>query len=864
MPAYTSPRPVVDHATWAPGTSCPMVTRDPYNFPIAASTPHDWYRPRIFVSGCENPANAGSGSSSTGGGSFLYDPAADAWEDIPHFIGMDPSYSVAGTYSHGAATFHPVGPTGTATAGSASGITIDKYLAGNLAVGARIRITGGTGSGQSRTITASSGATRSSGYLPQYRSGSLGNYYPSGGTTTIPVPTGTQPGDLMVTVFFSSQIPVAQITNDPAWTLAYTTWAPGSNFWVESVFYKVAGPSEPANYTWTVPAWWMSCTYWSVVSANFVSATGRYASTTALDTFVWSTNRPLAGHRLSATVLTQSRNGIASTSVNGLASLASNLNNESIYDLRPNGEMASPFMAQPSIAYQNATDSQSGWVNVVAQATGSYTESTVLTVDSPWSVQPDATSTYAIDSGSFWCWRGNASDSTWAWSKYDIARGVWEQKTSTDSVSAPTYINSTVGVDSTFGPNTTFSVPSGTADGDLMVLAITTGQNGATAPAGWTLLGYANSGGGSCSTMYVFYRIASSEPASYSFPRDNTTGGCVATCATYRGAGSPRLLVVNGDNVLRNSVTYSIPNVFQLPAVVASFVQNRADEFYPGQWFSQPISVSDTYRNGSTNSRFGDQVISASAASGTTSFSWIIDPYGTGSKYSWMAWGSVLIPAAAGPGMTNYGKADPSRQGGIHATTDDSDYIWLGGDAQTSLRRYSISGDSWSASAAHTPYTRPMRNIGGGMVMVKDLPGWADNGRYIFYVCPAEVSNVYDPVGRVYAYDTQTDAWFDLLADPLTVTPPGQFCQVGSVNGRMVWNTPASRKVYVHRPDRIDSLVPEDLLAAPARGSMATMGCSMHPLTILGERYLYVLEHTNSQEITPFRTRLKNIAWAGG
>ena len=45
---------------------------------------------------------------------------------------------------------------------------------------------------------------------------------------------------------------------------------------------------------------------------------------------------------------------------------------------------------------------------------------------------------------------------------------------------------------------------------------------------------------------------------------------------------------------------------------------------------------------------------------------------------------------------------------------------------------------------------------------------------------------------------------------------------------------------------------------------MATMGCSLHQITISGERYLYVLEHTNSQEIVPFRTRLKNITWAGG
>lgn len=857
MATVPMPRPTLDRAIWGTCSPCPMPTLDPYNYPIVAATPHDWYNPAVFVSGCENPANAGS--SGTGGGSFLYDPKEDAWMDIPHFLGMDPDYSVAGTYSHGAATFHPTGPSGTAVSGSASGIVVDKYLPGDVAVGATIRITGGTGSGQSRTITATSGATRSAGYLPTYRSGSIASGWVGTGSVSLPTPTGVQQGDLMVMEFFSNQIPPSQVTSDPAWTLGYTTWAPGANFYVTSVFYKVAGASEPANYTWDVGTWWHHYTTWAVVSASFVSAITRYASTTSLDTYVWSSNVPMAGHRLCATVLTQSRNGFAANSVSGLTTpSATGVSANSLWDLSPNGGQSSPYQVSPSIAFQNASDSQCGWTMILAQANGSYTESTTLTVDSAWSVQPDNTSTYAIDSGSFWCWRGNASDSTWAWSKYDIARGVWEKKTSTDSVSAPTYINSTVGVDSTFGPNTTFSVPSGTADGDLMVLAITTGQGGATAPAGWTLLGYANSGGGSCSTMYVYYRVASSEPASYTFTRDGTAAGCLTTCATYRNASTPLLMTYNGDNHSRQNVTASMVNIHQLPAVVASFAQCRGDTgVYPYQL--QPSSTSDTYRNGSAFSRFGDQVVSRAAAANSSSvvWTWLDDTFASPTRYSLMAWALVLVPGTS-PGMSNYGKADPTYQGGIHAVTDSSDYIYLGGDAQTSLRRYSISGNSWSALTAHEPYTRPLRNVGGGMAYQT-----VSGDPYIFYWTPNESENAYDNTARFYAYDLTSNLWYDLLVSPGSPVSamPSKYKRILSYNGRILWLSDRS-EVVVQDPTKIDALTPDNYLAL-VRNSPSRSGGTPFMVTdsITGSKFLYHIEHTNVQGIQPLRCNVTGRDW---
>lgn len=77
---------------------------------------------------------------------YLYDHNEDAYAQIP-------SGALAGTFGAGACgVFHPMGPTGTATAGAATtittGLTLNRRLDGYV-----IRITGGTGAGQERTIS---------------------------------------------------------------------------------------------------------------------------------------------------------------------------------------------------------------------------------------------------------------------------------------------------------------------------------------------------------------------------------------------------------------------------------------------------------------------------------------------------------------------------------------------------------------------------------------------------------------------------------------------------------------------------------------------------------------------------------------
>jgi len=92
-------------------------------------------------------------------GYFLYYPADDAWLQLP-------SSGLAGSFGNGSCgCYHPHGPTGNATATAAIGtstisISTSPGIFGSLA-GYKIRITGGAGIGQERTIASNTFGTSS-------------------------------------------------------------------------------------------------------------------------------------------------------------------------------------------------------------------------------------------------------------------------------------------------------------------------------------------------------------------------------------------------------------------------------------------------------------------------------------------------------------------------------------------------------------------------------------------------------------------------------------------------------------------------------------------------------------------------------
>lgn len=96
------------------------------------------------------------------------------------------------------------------------------------------------------------------------------------------------------------------------------------------------------------------------------------------------------------------------------------------------------------------------------------------------------------------------------------------------------------------------NVPAGTVNGDLLLLFETMIQNGCSTPAGWTAITSNNYVTGS-STACAFYRIASSEPASYTLPSQNWPQGFMND---YHGADTINPIRASSNNfTLGHTVT---------------------------------------------------------------------------------------------------------------------------------------------------------------------------------------------------------------------------------------------------------------------------------------------------------------------
>jgi hypothetical protein len=82
----------------------------------------------------------------------------------------------------------------------------------------------------------------------------------------------------------------------------------------------------------------------------------------------------------------------------------------------------------------------------------------------------------------------------------------------------PTYVNSTTSVQNSSGSTITMTVPSGISNGNLLVMYVAMASNARTwtTPAGWTV------GTAQDTSRAVYWRVASSEPASYTVTHSGT------------------------------------------------------------------------------------------------------------------------------------------------------------------------------------------------------------------------------------------------------------------------------------------------------------------------------------------------------
>lgn len=118
-------------------------------------------------------------------------------------------------------------------------------------------------------------------------------------------------------------------------------------------------------------------------------------------------------------------------------------------------------------------------------------------------------------------------------------------------------VNTTTAVQNTASTTITINVPSGVVDGDVLVLMVMSDNGTWTTPSGWTVwLASANN-------RAIYYRTASSEPASYTITQSvsETASACMVACndAAIDVMGT---ISANASPTVAASITTTADNAF--------------------------------------------------------------------------------------------------------------------------------------------------------------------------------------------------------------------------------------------------------------------------------------------------------------
>lgn len=129
------------------------------------------------------------------------------------------------------------------------------------------------------------------------------------------------------------------------------------------------------------------------------------------------------------------------------------------------------------------------------------------------------------------------------------------------SVSIVNYLDSSTFAGET---STVVSKPSGVQDGDLLVVqvgaATAVGGNISSVPSGWTLLQSSSAAGGSNVIQHVYWKIASSEPSSWTWTWDAAGFDKSGMCVAFRTIDPNAAISVSGQAGVANSSTPSFAN----------------------------------------------------------------------------------------------------------------------------------------------------------------------------------------------------------------------------------------------------------------------------------------------------------------
>jgi len=206
----------------------------------------------------------------------------------------------------------------------------------------------------------------------------------------------------------------------------------------------------------------------------------------------------------------------------------------------------------------------------------------------------------------------------------------------------PYYVNSATASSGPGVTGLTVNVPSGTADGDLMlaIIVIELSSGTATPPAGWTQLWNATNASRS-HTQIVYARTASSEPANYSWSW--TSAECAAAIITYRNAAYPSQYGGQFNNssiatAAAPSLTTASPNSMSVYFGSIAYGTTWSPPTSPGT-YTERVDIRSSTASTNLALTIAEYAVSVSGTA--------CSPVGTAANADYNAAGQVIIPPLA-------------------------------------------------------------------------------------------------------------------------------------------------------------------------------------------------------------------------
>lgn len=359
---------------------------------------------------------------------------------------------------------------------------------------------GGTGSaGGATTQTGGTGGTSSFSTPISYVSSAVSVQNTSSTTISVTVPSVSN-GNLMVMI-------VQSTNNGVNWTTP-SGWTASSAGTSKAIFYRTAS-SEPASYTVTQDT--------STTSDAFIIA---YSNAT-FDTAgaIGANASPVTPAAITVAV--------ANSTIVYYAGRSSGV---SITYTTPTG-----YTARASDS--DATAPSAALFDLANVAAGSYTAPSTTP-----STGTTAAVVIALSPATLVSATGGAGGVSTTTPTSTGGTG------GTGSGGTPTYVAQSTAVQNTSSTTIAVNVPTGTANGDLLILMVMSNSGTWTTPSGWTVwLASANN-------RAIYYRTASSEPASYTITQGSSTTASACMLA-YQNAAIDVMGTITAGNTSPNTAT---------------------------------------------------------------------------------------------------------------------------------------------------------------------------------------------------------------------------------------------------------------------------------------------------------------------